>query len=418
MGRDETMRCLWLTRNLPYPPFYGGDAIYSSRLIRSLADCGVEVATICYENGGSEGDAPPANARLRWNILPSPNKRSWHTILSLNPSIACRFESSEFAVYLRRELENSRWDAIIVDHIGMAWLIEPLSSAFTQESGCPLLIYVSHNHEATVRRHVAMHFRGNPFVRAVLRLESWKVRRLERRVVQHADIVTVNTKEDGVAFRLEHPNKMFLRVLPGYEGRIVGERNISEDTPRRVTVLGSFGWLGKRMNLEEFLRVAVPRFTAADAEIEILGHMPASYAARIRKDFPSVLLAGTFDEAEPHLAKTRLGIVPERTGGGFKHKVLSYVFCRVPIAALEGSTAGVPLLQGKSILTFPTMDALVDGSLAVLDDFPRLNQLQDSAFDACSGRFDWEERGRTLATAIEDFRSNSSQRKTCRTMVD
>ena len=142
------------------------------------------------------------------------------------------------------------------------------------------------------------------------------------------------------------------------------------------------------MNLEAFLGVAAPKFAAAGAEIEILGTIPDTYKAKIERAYPSMLVLGQYEDVAPYVAATRLGIVPEQTGGGFKRKDLSYAFCRVPVAAIEGSVAGMPLMADESILCAPDMNALADTCLAALEGFGLLNRLQDTAFRAVETSFD------------------------------
>ena len=96
----------------------------------------------------------------------------------------------------------------------------------------------------------------------------------------------------------------------------------------------------------------------------------------------------------------RLAIVPERTGGGFKLKVLEFVFNRMPIAALERSVAGTPLEPDDSILMFPNYKDLAAGVVRAVDDIPLLNRLQERAFSACAHRFEWSDRGAHLLAAI------------------
>jgi hypothetical protein len=107
------------------------------------------------------------------------------------------------------------------------------------------------------------------------------------------------------------------------------------------------------------------------------------------------------DDAAPYLARSRVGIVAEALGGGFKLKALDYMFNRLPIAALEGSMAGLPLQAGRDFLSFSTLDALVEGVVSVVDDLPRLNALQETAYQAGEERFAWPDRGRDLREALD-----------------
>ena len=96
-----------------------------------------------------------------------------------------------------------------------------------------------------------------------------------------------------------------------------------------------------------------------------------------------------------------MGLVVEETGGGFKHKTLDYIFNHLPIAAITGSMAGLPLTPGLDYLSFESMRELAQGVLAVIDDIERLNSLQQAAYEKCESGFDWSDRGRTLYDAIQ-----------------
>jgi glycosyltransferase involved in cell wall biosynthesis len=72
----------------------------------------------------------------------------------------------------------------------------------------------------------------------------------------------------------------------------------------------------------------------------------------------------------------------------------------MPILALDGSVAGVPLRQDDSILLYQNYEALARGVLQVIDDCDRLNRLQNRAYDACRDNFNWSSRGQALLTAM------------------
>jgi glycosyltransferase involved in cell wall biosynthesis len=404
------MRCLWLTRFLPYPPFYGGDALYTERLIDALAATGTSFTVLCYAlDKGHTSPSEPAHLpdppmAIDWKVLAPVDRATWKTLLGDLPSIAERFRSPACSAALRELIAGAPWDAVIIDHIGAAGLADGLDTLFPPGlppgHSRPTVVYLSHNHETSVRALTAAEFSGNPVKKLALRREAAKVARLEAQLVEKTDIVTPNTEEDAALFRADHPGCTPVVVKPGYSGPVIEARAIDDNTPRRATIVGSFGWIAKQMNLEAFLGVAAPKFAATGAEIEILGTMPNTYKAKIERAYPSVLVRGQYEDVAPYLAATRLGIVPEQTGGGFKHKALSYAFCRVPVAAIEGSVAGMPLKADESIVYAPDMNALADTCLAALDDFDLLNRLQDSAFRAVKTSFDWSDRGCILADAI------------------
>ena len=143
-----------------------------------------------------------------------------------------------------------------------------------------------------------------------------------------------------------------------------------------------------------------PLFAAQGAELQVVGSAEEAFLQRLRRKAVATRFTGRVEDIDPFMQQARVALVPERHGGGFKLKVLDYVFNRMPILALDGSVAGVPLRHEESILYYPDYEALARGVLRVIDDCERLNGLQDHAFSACRNAFDWGSRGRQLMSAV------------------
>ena len=90
----------------------------------------------------------------------------------------------------------------------------------------------------------------------------------------------------------------------------------------------------------------------------------------------------------------------------------------MPIAAIKGSIAGLPLTAGLHYLCFKSMEELARGVAAEIDDVERLNFMQQAAYEKCETVFDWSDRGRTLFDAIRQAlsRQRFSLRKEVGTM--
>jgi hypothetical protein len=122
---------------------------------------------------------------------------------------------------------------------------------------------------------------------------------------------------------------------------------------------------------------------------------------RTNKHFRATRFLGVVDDLQPIFCSVRIGIVAQRTGGGFKLKTLDYIFNRLPIAAIRGAIVGLPLTPGLDYLSFPSMRELAQGVAAAIDDIGRLNWMQQAAYEKCNTAFDWRDRGHTLRSAIE-----------------
>jgi glycosyltransferase involved in cell wall biosynthesis len=392
------VRFLWLTLADPEPR-HNGQFVYSGGLIDSVAEAGGDVEVL----GLGRSNSANANAKrggsvVWWLPTDTPYSR-WGSLASSLPHIAYRCRTTGMRRCLDELLARGGWDGIVFDGISTGWALPRVLEHYAGQRARPRLIYISHNHEESLRTQIA---ESQPLFlkRQAVRLDAFKVSRLERELVDAVDFVTAITQEDLQLYRCRRGNRPIDVLTPGYCGRRLARRHLTADLPRRAVIVGSFDWIAKRMNLAEFVETADPLFAEAGAELQAVGSADEAFLKQLRQKTVATRITGTVPDIEPYLDQARIAIVPERNGGGFKLKVLEYVFNRVPVFALNGSFAGVPLGHNESAMLYPDHAALARGVLDAIDDLERLNRLQERAFAACNGRFDWSSRGRQLVETL------------------
>jgi hypothetical protein len=356
-------------------------------MIRSLAGAGAAVTVVCNDNGG---EPPPNVDGVDWVVLPFRQRSRAGSLVGRLPSIVYRFSTPLLRTTVADRLRKGPWDAVILDTLAVANAVESSSK----------LVYVAHNHEETVRRQLASAFQWTSPKRAAMSLDAQKATRMERKVVAAAMLVTTTTQADADLFRRRAPDQRYLVMAPGYGGSFVRQREIDPQTPRRVLLLGSYAWAAKRLNLARFLQQGARRLAEAGIGIDVGGAIPGGFAAGLRRDFPEIRITGEVDDLRPLFQGSRIGLVAEEFGGGFKLKVLDYVFNRLPILAMSQAIEGMPLVNGQSILTVTDTTEMLESIVSVIDDFDRLNEIQEAAFRACDLQFNWSDRGAALARAI------------------
>jgi polysaccharide biosynthesis protein PslH len=261
-------------------------------------------------------------------------------------------------------------------------------------------VYIAHNFETKLSKDIARDFRGNLLRKAALHANSWKITNAERSLARLADIIVTLTTEDADSLAPLSSLSPKLVLPPGYNGPRAPDRQIVQSTPRRVAVVGALRWTPKEMNLSAFLETADPILQNAGVGIDIVGEASNSFRKAWEARVKATRFHGFVEDLGEFLAARRLGLVVEQTGGGFKLKILDYIFNRVPIAAMKGSMAGLPLTPGLHYLSFDSMWKLAQGIAAVIDDIARLNSMQQAAYEQCHTGFDWGDRGRTLYDAL------------------
>jgi glycosyltransferase involved in cell wall biosynthesis len=397
---DQQLRCLWLTRVDPKHPD-AGDLSYSFHLLTSLRRAGVKVTVLAA--------ARASNCALRsiidgveWRLFdPKKTQRSHRSspflrsLFSRLPDIASRHKTVEFRHELDAQLAK-KWDAIVIDHLGMGWTW-PRVKAYCRRNSGVVSLFIAHGCEGEIRRTMAQNYRGNFIRKLGLHFDARRAGVLERKLIRQSSLLSVITAEDRCNF-----GNLAKSVLltPGYAGAHARSREITTTTPRRVLMFGSAVWLAKQMNLKEFIAAADELFWHNQIELWVVGKVPDQL--RTERRHRATRFLGFVDDPGPIFRDVRIGIVAERTGGGFKLKSLDYIFNRVPIAAITGSIASLPLIPGRHYLSFDSMPQLAQGVADVIDDIERLNCLQRAAYGKCAAGFDWSDRGRILSDAIQE----------------
>jgi glycosyltransferase involved in cell wall biosynthesis len=392
------MRCLWLTLADPEPQ-HNGQFIYSGGLIDSFAGAGAEINALGLSRAESHRYSGLQEGQITWWLANSRPLSHWTSLRSCLPNIANRCRIPEMQKLLAARLADNRWDVIVFDGLSSVWALDAVLRHYPNQKQRPKIVYISHNHEESLRSQltaVQPHF----VKRQAMRLDWLKTAMMERALVRAADLVTAITPEDYAVYHKQWPNKRIEVLTPGYRGRAVLSRQITNDIPRRAVIVGSFDWVAKRLNLEEFVNAADSLFTKHGIELQVIGSGDEGFFRLMQDRTSATQFTGTVESIETFLDQARVAIVPERAGGGFKLKVLEYVFNRLPILAINGSAAGVPLNDNESILLFPSQNELADGVMRSIDNLDQLNLLQNAAYRACSDRFDWASRGNRLASAV------------------
>jgi len=398
---SETLRCLWLAREIPLP-LSSGDKIYTARLAQALVAAGASVTFMGLATSAASSlqRAIAFENRIEWRIVPGRPNPTVLALASPLPLVAARFATRDYAQHLKTMLRARDFHVVILDHYAMAWTIGYLQKS--EWSGArPLIMYIAHNFETGVSANIVRNFRGSVFRKTALHANAWKTANAERSLARVVDIIVTLTSEDADSLTPLSPVNTKLVLLPGYSGPRAPNRRITPATPRRVVIVGDYHWMAKQINLSAFIEAADSILQNAGVGLDVVGEGPDSLRKAWGASVKATQFHGFVEDIGEFFAARRFGLVIEQTGGGFKLKALDYIFNRVPIAAIRGSMVGLPLTQGLDYLSFDSMRELAQGVAAAIDDIERLNSLQQAAYEKCNAGFDWSDRGRTLYNGIQ-----------------
>ncbi|HWM20654.1 MAG TPA: glycosyltransferase [Ilumatobacteraceae bacterium] len=386
----STIRCLWLSGDIPYPRL-SGRRVYSAGLSNAIAAAGVEVVACGIDVDRAQTESTAVEWRPVTAMRPTSAARK---LASRWPSMAEDRRTTTYRAALDAALREPGWDVAVVDHLQMCWALPALRAA-----GVPI-VYASQNHESSTRRESSTNVSWRDPMKAPLVLDARRAHRAERALVVNSSLVTAVTEADAVRFRADGARDVVV-LSPGYSGATRGNRTINGDTPRAAVMVTNLEWHVKQANLMRLLDVADPLLADAGIELQIVGPAPSEFVDRVTGGLRATRFVGRVESLADALDAARVGIVCEREGGGFKLKALDYVFGRVAMAVLEGSMEGLPLSAGVDYVCGDTEEALAHEIVALVDDPAMCQRMQTSAFEHCATRFDWSTRGSELAAALQ-----------------
>ena len=388
---ESAQRWLWITAELP-GEMMTGRLVYSGNLIAELAAQGVDLTVVGH---GDPSDAD--SGLLTWQTVDGELRGGWRSLLSPLPNLAFACAGDAMRSAVERLLSQS-WDVIVIDHLQVAWVADLVAGTDATT------VFVTHNHEASVRRAVARELPVWSPRRAVLAFDAWKAARLETRAIGLVDGVTAITDSDRKLFLDEVADLDTLVIAPGWSGRPLASPTPLDERSRAVCVLGSFDWHVKQENLRRFVLAADDVLSEAGIELRVAGSVPDGFQTEIEGVSSAISFVGWVDDPAIFLDDCRLGLIAEPLGGGFKLKSLDYVFHGVPIAALAGSAAGLPLVAGRSIVEADDARELASAIVEIIDNVAQLQQIADDARSLCQKIFTWNQQVSLLVTFVATLR--------------
>jgi polysaccharide biosynthesis protein PslH len=400
-GSRETIpvRFLWIARDVPLRPV-AGDQAYSNGLIRSLVGAGAQGVLVAHGNPGGLAASVPG---LEVITVPRKRRVDSQSLLTPLPAEACRNVSKAFVAAISAALKPDI-DVVIIDYYAMGWVLPSIRKIVASWPSRPVLAYISHNYEQIVRPEAAKTGSPGP-MRLIRAFDAVKGARLERQMARHVDLVTANTDEDRLLFERLAPLARVITLKPAYSGRSVCDRPITAELPRRAVISGSSDWIAKRDQLKRFVHEAEAPFRSAGIELLLIGRLQPKLQEEIQKISTVTRIAGWVDDLAAEIANARIGIMPDETGGGFKHKYMDYIFGGAVVAAISSQIQGLPGTPRDYVIAEPDQRSVVAAVVRAMDDIPRLEQMRQAALEACANAFNWADRGETLMRTLDELRS-------------
>ena len=145
------------------------------------------------------------------------------------------------------------------------------------------------------------------------------------------------------------------------------------------------------------------------AELTIAGKSPGAAVLALGK-LPGVTVTGTVPDIRPIYQGALAAVVPLRSGGGTRLKILEAMAASVPVISTPVGAEGLEVVDGENILLVDSNDARgwADRLVSLADSPIRRTQLTAAGLRLVQSRYDWEMLGRKLLATYEGWLGGAS----------
>jgi glycosyltransferase involved in cell wall biosynthesis len=341
----RALNLLFVGPKIPFPANDGGRiAIFEP--MRHLAARGHRVA---YLGFGLQKDADELKekATLVWAraVLHDTRTRPLPAVMAIFsrlPYTAAKYSAAPMFAALEEVLASQSFDIVQLENSHMAHYIDTV-----QRHGVPAVLRLT-NLEAQVAERYARtaHFPLSAYVR----LQSRRMRRFEQHAIGVADLTLAITPEDARSCAAMEPRA---RVAIAPVGADLQRRASPEgENPGMLLYVGALDWPPNVDSLKWFRSAIWPlvRRQRPEARWFIVGRDPPSDILRWPADDPTITVTGKVPEIGPYWSQAAVVIVPLRSGGGMRVKIVEAFAMGKPVVTTSIGVEGIGASAGAHYL--------------------------------------------------------------------
>jgi polysaccharide biosynthesis protein PslH len=181
----------------------------------------------------------------------------------------------------------------------------------------------------------------------------------------------------------------------------------TQDGPPRFVFIGAMDYFPNTdaatsfaTNIWPILRAALP----PGSHLQLVGAAPPPSVVALGQ-MEGVTVTGTVPDIKPYYEGATAALVPLRTGGGTRLKILEAMAAGVPVISTPLGAEGLAVTEGRDILLADAADpqAWIRQATSLLASPARRRELSQSGLDLVQSRYDWDILGRTLAETYESW---------------
>lgn len=379
-------------------PLRSGAKLREYHFLRALGQAG-DVSYLYYQEPGS---APLTRTDLPFcrEIVAVPKPPAYTPaktamgLLGKWPLPILNYTSPEMTEAVRNAMAGCEFDIIHLDSIHM---IRHALEAIERRPSLQVF-YNWHNieSEAMLRYSETTPSR----VRAIYAKYTAKtMAALERRILREASGHIVCSEREKEELLRIAPNARIEVVENGVDTAYFADAASRDPESREIVFVGAMGYYPNAEGAVWFANDIWPevREQMHGAALSIVGANPGPDVLTLN-GLPGVKVTGMVPDVRPYYHNALAAVVPLRTGGGTRLKILEAMAAGVPVISTPLGAEGLEVASGENVILVNPQDkhGWVKAILSLADSPARQNAMVASGLALVKARYDWEILGAKL----------------------
>jgi polysaccharide biosynthesis protein PslH len=324
---------------------------------------------------------PPPQRYTAWKLL--------RGIAGRDPVPVVNYTTDAMREALATVLARGAFDIVQIEGTPMAGYAEMIARG----SEHPAIVYDWHNIESELMRRFAA--QSNVAKRMYANLTADRLEALEARMLGERAGHIVCSEREKLRLLSIAPEAPIEVVENGVDCDFF-ETSAGEEPRDGLVFVGSMNYHANIEAAVDFARDIWPeiRTQFPGLRLTLLGSNPAPAVSALASG-PGIEVTGTVPDVRPHYAKAVAAIVPLKTGGGTRLKILEALAAGVPVISTKAGAEGLELTPGEHLLIAETGNEWLAAVRRVLDP-TAAGALSAAGRKRVRERYDWSVPGSRL----------------------
>jgi len=392
-------KLLFLCQTLPYPPD-GGVSIRTYNIMRLLARS-FDITALCFFRkkerptkamvdaslaqlrrfGKVEAFAiPQEHSRLRWL---ADHARS---IALQRAYTLYAYKSSSFERRLRTILAISQFDLVHLDSLDLSAYLPLLQ-------GLPIACTHQNVESVLLRRRAQQE--SSAVFRKYIERQAYLTEKEERFWCGRMALNVMVSDDDAAMLKGLVPSARVVVIPNGVDTEVFQPAKPSQSG---LVFVGGHAWFPNRDAMSYFAEIILPRLRArgVDTPVTWVGRAPRGVQEEFARAY-GIQLTGYVSDIREYVQSAACYIVPLRTGGGTRLKILDAWAMGKAVVSTSVGCEGLEAIDGDNILIRDDPDEFAAAIELVVRDTATRDRLGRNARATVERAYDWEVIAETLA---------------------